>query len=261
MVSYSVLDDVTEHPSNNNFQLHIHSDYEIYMFLEGDTKYIVEENVYSLEPGDVIIIRKNTLHRAFHNSDTRYKRIVLNIQPEFFLEENCLEYESQFLITSAGRGNKIHADIAKKTGLYDAFMRLKKYSTDFNEGDSRVIRAVLVEILYIINKMETFSQGDIGDERLHDIISYLNRNFTKKISLDDIEKKFFISKYHLCHIFPKVTGLTVHQYITDKRLALAEDMIKDGISKYHAAELAGFNDYSTFYRVYSKKKSKSILIT
>ncbi len=256
MPSYSIVGGVYERFSNDRFQLHIHSDYEIYMFLEGDTKYIVEENIYSLEPGDIIIIRKNTLHRAFHNSTTRYRRIVINIQPEFFEEELCTEYETQFLLSSEGLGNKIDADIAKKSGLYDAFMRLKKYTANFEKNDSPVIRAVLVEILHIISGMDSFSAGDMGDERIRNIISYINRHFTKKISLDDIEKKFFISKYHLCHIFPKATGLTVHQYITDKRLALANDMIKDGMNKQQAAELSGFNDYSTFYRAYLKKKKE-----
>ena len=46
-------------PSNSNYQLHRHEEYEIYMFLEGDSKYVVEDKTYPLKPDDIIIIKKN----------------------------------------------------------------------------------------------------------------------------------------------------------------------------------------------------------
>lgn len=247
---YSVGRSSADKPSNEHFQLHIHSSYEIYMFLEGDSKYIVEENVYSLEPGDVIIIRKNMLHRVYHNSDARYSRIVFNIDPEFFEVCGCKEYEKQFTSPRPGTGNKIDAEIVRKSGLYDIFVRLEKYSDSFKNIYTPVVRSLLVEMLYIIDSIDSFSKGDTGDARLKSIISYINLNFADDITLHDIEKKFFISKYHLCHIFPRATGLTVHQYITNKRLAMADDLIKNGTSISEAAEKSGFNSYSSFYRAY-----------
>ena len=246
-----------DNPSNEHFQLHVHSDYEIYMFIEGDSKYIVEENVYSLEPGDVIIIRKNMLHRVYHNSAAKYSRIVFNIDPEFFEACDCKEYEEQFANPRPGIGNKIDAEIVRESGLYDIFVRLEKYSDSFKNIYTPIVRSLLVEMLYIINSIDSFSKGDMGDERLKSIISYINQNFTENITLHDIEKKFFISKYHLCHIFPRATGLTVHQYITNKRLALADDLIKNGKSVSEAAELSGFNSYSSFYRAYMAAFKKS----
>ena len=71
-------------PSNENFQLHLHESYEVLLFLKGDTRYIVEENIYSLYPGDMIIIRKGQMHRAYHNSPTDYDRIIFSIYSDFF---------------------------------------------------------------------------------------------------------------------------------------------------------------------------------
>ena len=71
MLNYDATELIMENPSNVNFQLHNHDSYEIYMFLEGDAKYIVEGNTYSLEPCDMIIIRKHEMHRVFHNSSTK----------------------------------------------------------------------------------------------------------------------------------------------------------------------------------------------
>ena len=240
-------------PSNENFQLHVHDDYEIFLFLEGDAKYVVEENTYTLEPGDIIIIRKNLLHRIYHNSETTYKRIVINIRPEFFTENGCGEYEQEFINPPKNSSDKIDADTVRSSGIFDAIMRLEKYSGNFEELSLPVVRATLVEILYLINSISTYSQADETDSRLKDIIKYLNTAFVGEISLDELEKRFYISKYHLCRIFNQATGLTVHKYITDKRLTYAVDLMKNGDSVAYASEKAGFSNYSSFYRAYVKK--------
>ena len=137
-------------------------------------------------------------------------------------------------------------------------MRARKYSGDFKTNvSSPVIRAIIIEILHILNNINSYSEADKTDGQLKEIIKYLNSNFTKDITLNDLEERFFISKYHLCHIFPKATGITVHQYITNKRMALAEDMIKEGKAVGEAAIMAGFNSYSSFYRTYTQKYGKS----
>ena len=247
---FNMEENITQHPRNERFALHVHDGYEIYMFIEGDTKYIIEENVYNLEPYDVIILRKNQLHNSFHNSPSRYHRFFINFSSEFFELTNCEEYEAVFKDLNRNNFSKIDSKTVKKSGLYDAIQRVKKYSNGFKNLKSPVVLSVLVEILYIINNIEFDSAPLPGNHHLKEVISYLNENFTKDTSLDELERMFFISKYHLCHIFPEATGLTIHQYITKKRLLFARDLIKEGMPIYKAAESAGFNNYSSFYRAY-----------
>lgn len=250
---FSVDESEIKEPMNEDFRLHVHNDYEIYLFLKGDTKYIVEENVYSLDPGDIIIIRKNLLHRAYHNSSAPYKRIVLNVDPEFFRQSGCGEYENEFINKSENSSDKIDSEIVHSSGIYDAFMRLKKYSEDFNSLESGIVSAIITEILYLINNVKSYSEADKTNPQLKEVIKYLNMHFTDEITLDELERKFFISKFHICHIFPKATGLTVHQYIMRKRFAYAGELIKLGKSLTESAALAGFNNYSSFYRAYIKE--------
>lgn len=244
-------------PSNKNFRLHIHDNYEIFLFLEGDTKYIVEENVYFLNPGDIIVIRKNQMHRAYHNTPTRYTRFVLNVSPDFFKDNNCTDYEADFVHPSRSTGTKIDAETVKSSGLYDAFLRLREYSDGLYDTNTPVIRSVIVEILYLLNNIKSYSKDDTSNNQLKSVIQYINSNFEKNITLDMLEKKFFISKYHLCHIFLRATGLTVHQYINNKRFTLASELIKSGKNITEAASLAGFSNYSSFFRGYKKLYGKS----
>ena len=244
---------ISHHCMNEAFILHMHDNYEILLFLKGDSKYFIEENIYDLKPYDIIVIRKNQMHRIYHNSDTAYHRIVLNISPDFFCVNKCTEYEEQFISPSSEIGNKIDAATVISSGLYDAFMRMREYSNNFTETDSPIFRAGVIEILYLMSNIKLYSNSETENTQLKEVISHINKNYTQNLTLDELEKRFFISKYHLCHIFPQATGMTVHQYITKKRLALAKDMIKSGMSIKEASNQSGFNNYSSFYRAYLKE--------
>ncbi len=250
---YSISEHCSEEPAAAKFFLHNHDEYEVLLFLEGDAKYVVEENTYTLEPCDIILIRKHEMHRVFHNSNTRYRRIVLMIAPEFFREHQCTEYETQFVKAPAGTGNKIPGDIVRSCGLYDAFLRYKAYSDNFTQGSHPVLQATLTEILYLLNQVVGFSSSESSDSPLKSVIRYLNNRYTEDISLDLLEEKFYLSKYHLCRKFRKATGLTIHEYIRRKRLTRARELCTEGKSITEAALEVGFHDYSSFYRAYLRE--------
>ncbi|MBE7025006.1 MAG: AraC family transcriptional regulator [Ruminococcaceae bacterium] len=247
--SFELRNLIYENPSNDRFVLHVHEKYEIYMFLEGEARFIVEADTYPLCHGDVIIVRKNQMHRAYQMSQKRYQSLVLWVSPSFFVQNDCAEYETHFMQPEL-MGSKIDAETVRSSGLYDAMMRLRKYSNRCTDPDQPVVRGIVLEILYLLRNINAYSDAEQGNERLKNIFSYINENFTGQITLDSIAENCFISKYHLCHIFPAVTGLTVHRYITSKRLDYARSLIQEGATLSQAAEAAGFATYSSFYRAY-----------
>lgn len=251
--NYRIDHITTDAPSSANFFLHCHDAYEILLFESGDSRFVVEDKTYTLHPGDIIIARKHEMHRIYHNTPARYQRFVLMVDPEFFMRHNCQEYEAQFLNTSRDVDNKISADLVRSSGLYDAFLRYKRFSKDFSENcDSPILIATVIEILYLINQTTRFSTADYTSGPIKSVIQYLNNTYTEDITLDMLAEKFYISKYYLCRAFHKATGLTVHDYIRLKRLTLARELKAEGKSISEAAILAGFSDYSSFYRAYVK---------
>ena len=71
--------------------------------------------------------------------------------------------------------------------------------------------------------------------------------------MDELEKEFFISKYHLCREFKKATGHTVVRYINNKRLSKVKELYKNGMSINKACVESGFSSYSSFYKAYLKE--------
>ncbi len=254
---YNASYDTTEKPSNQNFYLHEHSSYEIFMFLKGDASYVVEENLYSLEPDDVIIIKKHEMHRIYHNSQREYSRFVIMVEPSFFKEFNCENYETPFLPSAVNKGNKISADISISSGLKDAILRYKIYTKDFTKLNTPIANSVMIEILHIIHSITEFSHEQNKNIHLRQVIRYINNHFTENISIDELSEKFFVSKYHLCKIFKKATGHTIHSYITNKRLSFVDEMTSNGAKLSEASDKAGFNSYSSYYRAYKNKHRRA----
>lgn len=250
---YTISYSSSSKASNRNFALHDHDYYEIFMFIEGDSRYIVEDRNYSLAPYDIIIIRRHEMHRVFHNSVTKYTRFVLHLNPDFFKEMHCEEYEAQFLSPNSYIGNKINSDDVHSNGIYDAYLRLKKYSDDFSKSCTPIISSQIVEILYLINQITSFSKGDIKNKPIQAIISYINKNYSENITLEDLSRQFYISKYHLCRIFKQATGYTPHSYITHKRITRVRELVQEGKNLTDSVNIAGFENYSSFYRSYMKE--------
>ena len=249
---YKVSERVEDTTNNDNFVLHDHELYEILFFSEGDAKFVIEGKEYFLESGDMIIVRKHEMHRVYHNSDARYQRIVLFVEPEFFNIHNCPNYEAQFLNSQLGIANRIKSDYVRSCGLYDAFKRLRRYSKNYTPEDKAVVEAIIIEILYLINRVGRFSSPDEHESQVVQVISYINNHYTEDIDLETLEKKFYTSRYHLCKIFRKATGLTIHDYIRRKRLTRVRELRQAGKNITDAAMLSGFSDYSSFYRTYKK---------
>jgi AraC-like DNA-binding protein len=206
----------------------------------------------------MLIIRKNELHCFYRHVPAPYRRIILGVGPAFFKENNCQEYEEQFLKSSQNRDNKISASIVKSSGLLDAFLRYQKYSKNFSVNeDEPVLKAIVVEILYLIHKCSNFTQSEVVKDSMKPVITYLNTKYKEDITLDRLCERFYLSKPYLCKAFMRSTGLTINEYIRKKRLAEVKELKMRGMNISEAAVKAGFRNYTAFYRAYKREYGRS----
>ena len=231
-----------------------HERSEIMLFLDVDAKIQVEDKKYFVKPFDVIVVREKELHRFYRHVPSTYKRIILGVHPEFYEENRCMEYRKLFEKSSDINSHKIPAELVKTSGLYDAFMRYKEYSRNYSlPWDTPILRALVIEIIYLINKCYSFVKTDSIKDSIKPILEFLDKNYMKDITLNTLCEKFFISKQYLCKAFQESTGLTVYRYIQRKRLLRIKELKRDGVSTNAAIAEVGFHNYTAFYRAYKKE--------
>lgn len=251
--------------SPHNIDFHQHTFYELFFFLSGDVNYIIEDRHYKLRQGDILLISKSDMHRAEINSLKPYERIVLWMTDEFF-KQMILFFEEDFTACFQDAAAKNYRLIRPES---QNIMHLKQLCTQISKtkhnkgiGNSALTCAYLTEFLiYVIrayyDALDSIKDDITKNNKINQIIAYINDNLTEDLSLDYLADEFYISKYYLSRKFKEFTGLSLYQYIMKKRLLLARNMLRTGTSVMNACFLCGFNDYSNFFKAFKREFGKS----
>ena len=62
-------------------QFESHSTLEIFLFEEGQCKYIIQNKVFELQPGDIILLDGLTLHKSSTSTPDTYVRSMVHFSP------------------------------------------------------------------------------------------------------------------------------------------------------------------------------------
>ena len=241
-------DAISEKNTPYQSQMHSHDFYEIYCFLEGDAEYCVEGRRYALHPGDMVLLRKGEVHKVALLSSRRYHRIGVHFDlgnaSELPQSEDLL---TPFLNRPSGKFNHYPAAIFPDNHRIHYLQQIVKNE---KQGIYYLLPLLceLTDAFPILQRSELFAEKDTAAP----IMKYINQNLTEKITLENLSQKFHISQTHLNRLFRQSASTTVWEYITIKRLFLAQEMLKKGQSPTTVYMHCGFQEYSTFYRSYKR---------
>ncbi len=87
---------------------------------------------------------------------------------------------------------------------------------------------------------------------LDEVFRYIHTHLTEDLTLDILEKEFYVSRSHLIREFKKRTGQTVHNYILRARLDLCRSYIEQGDSITEVYRKGGFGGYNHFFKAFRK---------
>ena len=113
---------------------------------------------------------------------------------------------------------------------------------------------MLCQILNTFNAYRPPEEAAVDLTLPQKIIEHINTNFANKITLDMLSQQFFMSKNQINRIFTKATGRSVMEYVRQKRIVYAEHLRAMGTPAAEAAYKAGFDNYSTYFRLKQKWK-------
>jgi AraC-like DNA-binding protein len=227
--------------------LHCHAEYEIYYFLQGDVDYQVDGRHYRMKPESILLIPPDCLHGFINKSSQPYQRFAIHFSPKI-LDES----ERSLLLQDFTTPDKCYPKLAKDQTdmLTQSVMECRFLEEPLQKIALKTRIAALLLYIHQTLVPDKLNLLPGTDERIRNIVRYINNNLTEEIFLDDLVKKFNISKSHIGVLFRREMGTTVNRYLCLKRLIVARQKIQTGSSAQEAAYKAGFNDYSNFFRAY-----------
>lgn len=235
-------------------EVHHHDFYEVYYLLDGKISYWVDGEIYNLKRGDMLLINPMILHRPLLQESAVYERIVLWIEKSFL--EN-LSKNSPLNKCFYKKLNIIHPNAATRAELIDKLSTIIKESNSTEYASNIYADGALMQFLAELNRIavkRAESTKKVTSKKLiSNVLDYINNNYNKEITLENLANKFYISKYHLSHEFSHFVGTGVYRYIMLKRLLEAKRLLLNGSTAKETCLLCGFKDYANFYRAFKSE--------
>lgn len=225
-------------------KLHIHDECQIYVNLSGDVSFVVEDTIYPIKSGDIIITRPLEYHHCVLHSSKPHENFWIAFPPDgnedlfdmFFKRPPGKE---NLLVLPPDELEEFIAHCHKITNTAES--AIEKYYNFFK----------LIDFLHKA-KINTIQKSNVTQD-VDCALSYIKKNISKPITIQDLAQNSFVSVSTLERHFKKKFGLSPYAYLQKKRLSNARKLLAEGNSVRIAAERSGFPDCSWFIVMFKKE--------
>ncbi len=227
------------------FPPHIHDTPELYILTEGSACFAVENRLYQLTAGDIIVSRPNEIHNCILTENSVHQHLCFWFDPTFSLLDRILE-------SCASAGNRISPSPEAKKRLLALYEELSLAS---KEEKHRKEYALICQILYEIEEGIGEENGTVPvlPEVLSQILQDINENFATIESLSYFTEKYYLSPSTLGRLFRTHLHTSPRSYLETKKLAHSRILLRKGKSVTEACAGAGFTDVSGYIRLFRRR--------
>lgn len=225
------------------FESHIHSECEIYINLSGDVSFVVEDSIYPITPGSIIITRPFEYHHCVYHSNVLHKHFwfLFSAAGNEFLFDKFYDRE-------VGKENLLVLEKDKTKELISVCEKMT--NANMSEFEKYVC---FFEIINLINSAATPERpSTLYPDIIVNAMAYINDNLPYPITVGEISKKVNVSINTLERYFTRFLDITPTAYIKKMRLSNAARLLSEGYSVTEASENSGFSSCSGFISLFRK---------
>ena len=251
-------------------RMHNHDFFEFFYLQRGQMDYIVEGNCYTLKEGSLLVIAPNELHRPDVKECTEHEKIVVWISPAMLtMLSRWIPGLIHDFFSVSQTGHHFQPDANYSKELQQLFNSLLKEQQGQDMYTSTMCQCLLLQLLLLVKRMHVSTQNQkpiennlpsslssseqSTDRDLNQVFLYINAHYIEDFTVSDLAERFFFNPNTLNRQFKKHTGMSVAEYIREKRLTIARLYMHQGINAAKAGAASGFSDYTTFYRAFCRK--------
>ena len=166
---------------------------EVLLILKGSGRYTVDLRRYEVAAGDVVLcvaIGNLALADLPPYSLLSPDRCPLFHQPEQFAD------------------------------LKELFCLMDRYAAEREPGFQELCQHLMLASLELVRRMAAGRKEDLvtrEDSTFGRVARYIDRHYAEDLSIEQLARQFYLSPYHLSHIFRQKTGYSLKQYVLRRR--------------------------------------------
>ena len=259
------LEEATRSGSFDMKYRHYHSTYEIYYLLEGNRYHFIDRNIFFVQPGSLVFIAKNRIHKTSPAEQHFHRRFLIEIE-ETVMEQWFTEMaDGRLCSLFTDEMSIITLTAAQQTFLNTKLDAIKQEASQKKESYEEMIEYLLREILLFSfriksenNAAHISARNLIGSETekirtVNRVAGYLADHYQENSSLDELASRFFTNKFYLTRIFKQVTGFTIREYLHIQRVQKAQEFLRSSLLPItEIALMVGFENVSYFEKIFRR---------
>lgn len=239
---------------------HYHKEVEFILVLAGVHEMHTLSRTYRLEPGDVMVIGSNQLHRAAGYPGQEAEYIVLHVDLEPYFDPATINYLScfmeilqpldglndRFVSTRDARErigfaiSSIHEEVMAKRHGYEVAVSMH-------------IKALMLAMLrHDVNGILT-PGGKLDAQVLKPVVAYIDEHLEGRISMQELSSLAGMSYAYFSKYFKTHMGLPFTEYVNRRRIAKATRLLALTDRKItDVAHSVGLENMAHFYEMFKR---------
>ena len=239
------------------YETHDHSAVEILLTLEGMVTYTIEDKIYQVRKGEILIVPPDTLHSlTMGEGSSRYLFLFESDAIMTMRDIKCMAtyFHKPFHLRDGSDAHvRIRELLLRAREAYEK--REMMWNTMCYSCILRVYATLGQRYLSGIKPRTGDNMRNMDSEVINAVMTYINNHYREELSLEDVAKFAGFSRYYFSRSFKRQTGYSFKDYLCQKRLQVAMDLlIRTNRSMRDVAIESGFGSVATFNRVFREKK-------
>lgn len=235
----------TTNKSTHTYQinLHSHKEWEIYINLSGDVSFLVNDNLYPLSRGDIIIAKPNEQHHCVYHSNKTHSLFWILIDSTTNTHLDNFPFDSN-----------IPNFISLPDNLKDELINIctKLNNTNETKYDQILLFFKLIDLIKSNGNINKTDRQNTPQD-LKQMLRYIDDHINEPILVKDISNALYLSESTIIRRFREYVKMSPLEFIKKKKLVLAAELLKNGNSVLSAGESVGYNDNSYFIEIFKKQ--------
>jgi len=232
-------------PINEHYPLHFHEFYEIELAFEGEGFDILNGTKHDINTDVVYLLHPTDYHEITATKPLKLYNIAFtNTVVDNQIIRDFLEYDDGLVVKLTPHK------------LYEVRMTIK-LMIDLYEGNRSNKNQILVHLLNALLLLIVGSKSKnciTNDDSHTDVLKYINLNFAKNPSLQQLSEYCGYQRNYFCEFFKKNTGFTYKEYLTSVKINYSKKLLKITSKSINTIAFeCGFNSASNFIREFKNK--------
>lgn len=229
---------------------HYHQNPEMFYVLRGNLDIKIDEKLYRMSSGDIVLINANKRHTVIGNDELLGARFEIDFH---LLAEYMGSMQLLFWCNTVADRNHAYSKLRR---LLDRI--LTRYF-EKEEKSALYLNALYFETLYVLTSNFLVKADDVrlnledsqDRMRVRQIQNYVQANYQSQISLNDLADRLYLSNAYLSKYIKKNLGMTFMEYLNNVRLFHAVDeLMYSDKNLTHIAYDNGFPTSASFTKAF-----------